>query len=115
MVVVVSLRGQESILAQNPGHEGETSAGICPASAMFHPHKPAGKTRGLIINFCVHTTLLFLNALQTTLTILNLSADLDTALSRGPHCNVWHELQSLLRTSKMVLRKKGNKHFIRLG
>lgn len=44
-----------------------------------------------------------------------LSADSDTALSHGPHCNVWHELQSLLKTSKMGLRKRGNKYFIRLG
>lgn len=67
------------------------------------------------MNFCVQNTPLLVNALQTILTILKLNTDLHTEISDGPHHNVWQEIKSPPRTSKMGLRGKGDKYFIRLG
>lgn len=82
---------------------------------MLHPQKPASKVRALATNFCMQNTPLFVNALQIILTILKLNTDLLTEISHSPHYNVWQELQSLPRTSKMGLTGKGDKYFIRLG
>lgn len=105
-IFVITLRGQKNILVQVPVLEGNLCRHM-PSFSYIPPTHSCLQDNRLIIKFCMQTTLLFLNALQTVLTILKLSTDLDMAVSHGPQCNVWHELRESTENIEDGAQKEG--------